>query len=362
MRILDRYLVRTFSKVFLGSFVILTVSAVAIDFVSRIGYFLNPEQVEGTFAEGYGGVKLVFLFYVAYIPFVLKEVIPFVTVASGLLTLTHMLQRNEVFPVVAAGVSVRRIFLPLFLAGAVVAAGHVAFQEFAVPALTKEQVALKRFFSGDRSTGVDDLVHLRDGKGTVTVAASFSFADRSLGGVVVQRPWTEAGFDRWTAPRLDPDGRAWRATEGLEIQPAGVASLPRRMPPGTPVDIGVTPDEVEALASKKGTADLSYTQLARIARKFPERRNLKMALHKQLARPLSSVVLLLCGVPILIGAGRSHFLGVAIAFGLSAAYYFLDIFFTSLGDRGDLPALFAAWFPLAALLSLGLARLVTVPT
>mgnify|MGYP002622827386 CR=1 FL=1 len=73
-------------------------------------------------------------------------------------------------------------------------------------------------------------------------------------------------------------------------------------------------------------------------------------------------MLLLCGVPILIGAGRSHFLGVAIAFGLSAAYYFLDIFFTSLGDRGDLPALFAAWFPLAALLSLGLARLVTVPT
>jgi lipopolysaccharide export LptBFGC system permease protein LptF len=87
-----------------------------------------------------------------------------------------------------------------------------------------------------------------------------------------------------------------------------------------------------------------------------------MALYKQASRPLSSLVLLLCGIPILLGAGRSHFLGAAIAFALSAGYYLLDVLFTSLGDRGDLPVLFAAWLPLAALLSLGVARLRTVPT
>jgi len=362
LTLLDRYLARTFAKVFVGAFLILAVSAVAIDFVSRIGYFLNPEHVEGTFAEDYSSVRIILLFYVAHLPFLLKEMIPFVTVGSGLLTVTHMLQRNEVFPVVAAGVSVRRVFLPLFLGGALVAAGHLAFQEFVVPSLTQEQIALKHFFYGNRSQGVSDLPHLRDGKGTVTVARAFRFADRSLADVVVQRPWTAAGFDRWIIPRLAADGATWKAADGLEVQPADVAALPRALPPGTPVDIGVTPGEVEALASKKGTSELSFTQLARLARKFPERRNLRMALYKQVARPLSSVVLLLCGVPILLGAGRSHFLGVAIAFGLSACYYFLDIFFTSLGDRGDLPTLFAAWFPLATLLSLGIARLFTVPT
>ena len=44
------------------------------------------------------------------------------------------------------------------------------------------------------------------------------------------------------------------------------------------------------------------------------------------------------------------------------AYYFLDIFFTSLGDRGDIPPYLAAYFPLALLLSLGVARMSTVPT
>ena len=47
---------------------------------------------------------------------------------------------------------------------------------------------------------------------------------------------------------------------------------------------------------------------------------------------------------------------------MSLAYYCMDIFFTSLGDRGDLPAVFAAYFPLALLFSLGVARLATVPT
>jgi lipopolysaccharide export LptBFGC system permease protein LptF len=119
---------------------------------------------------------------------------------------------------------------------------------------------------------------------------------------------------------------------------------------------------VDALAAKKGTADLPLRQLHALAGKFPGRRHLTVALHKQLARPFASFAILLVGIPVLLAAGRSYFLGGAIAFGLSAAYYFLDIFFTSLGDRGDLPPLFAAYFPLSLLLSAGIARVSTITT
>jgi hypothetical protein len=79
---------------------------------------------------------------------------------------------------------------------------------------------------------------MRDGKGTVTRAGWYEFDDGALKGVVVQRPWERGGFEIWKAPRLEPDGDAWVAPEGVEIQPAGVDSLPRRLPPGARVDRG----------------------------------------------------------------------------------------------------------------------------
>ena len=86
-----------------------------------------------------------------------------------------------------------------------------------------------------------------------------------------------------------------------------------------------------------------------------------MALHKQLARPLTSFVLLLVGISIVLTTGRrKRFLGAGLTLLLCACYYFLDIFFSSLGDRGDLSPVMGAYFPLVLLFSIGTARLWTL--
>jgi len=362
VKLLDRYVAFTFLKVFLGALLLCTFGIGLLDFFTRLGQFLDPERLQGTFAQDYSSLRVILEFYAAYLPFLVKEMLPFITVAAALLTLSTMLRDNEILPVMAAGVSARRLFLPLFLCGLLVAAGHMAFQDYLVPTLGRKQLALKRFFAGDRTAVLYNLSHLRDGKGTVTCAGAFFLSDRSLFRVVIQRPWTEAGFERVIAKRLVPDGDAWIAPEGGRIEPAGVEQAVRKLPPGARVEFGITPAEVEALATKHGTRELSYSQLSHLVRKFPGRRSLQVALHKQIARPLTSFAILLCGVPILLAAGSSFFLGGALAFLISAGFYFLDIFFTSLGARGDLPPLFAAYFPLVLLVSIGVSRLVVVRT
>ncbi len=362
MRLLDRYVTWTFLRVFVGTLVVFSISAVALDWVSRLGHFSSQAKVADTLAAGYSTAGLLLRFYAAYLPYLLKEVIPFVTVVAGLFTLSTLLRANEVFPVLAAGVSARRLLLPVFLCGLLVSAGHLAFQEFVIPSLNREHIAIKRLFAGDRTNSILDLAHLRAGDGTITSVEAYRFDDRSLRGVVIMRPWTEAGFDRWTTPLLVPAGKGWEAPEGGVIHPAGIGAVARLLEPGAQVDLGVSPDEVEALASKQGTTELSMSQLLSLVRKFPDRRNLEVALHKQIARPLTSFVLLLLGIPTLLALGRSLVLGGAIAFALSAVYYFGDIFFTSLGDRGDLAPVVAAYLPLSIFFSAGVARLVTVPT
>jgi len=362
MKLLDRYVVRTFFTVFFTALVVFTIAIVTIDFFARLDAFQNDELLASRAARGHSTAELVAHFYMAYLPTILKDLLSFVTVAASMFTVTHLLRNNEVQPVLAAGVSARRLFLPVFVCGFVVATGHLSFQEFVVPSLNREQIAVKRMFSGEKDTKEKNVPHLRDGRGTVTRVSSYSFSDQSLTGVVVARPWTGPSFETWFVDRLEPDGDVWRAATAVHVQPAGIAAVGRELPAGTPVDFGVSPDEVEALAAKYGTAELSLTQLHALATKFPERRNLQVAVQKQLARPMASFVLLLVGVPILLGFGRTLVAGAAVAFGVSASYYFLDIFLTSLGDRGEVPPVVAVWFPIALYLSLGVARLMTVRT
>ncbi len=362
MKLLDRYVFFAFWKAFLGALVVFAVLAVVFDYVGRISFLNDNERVAGTFAEGYSRLKITFLFYLAYLPYLLKQVLPFVAVAAGVTTVSNMLRRNEVMPVLAAGVSVRRLFLPVFVCGLIVCGIHFGFNELLLPALSRKHLALKRFFSGDRSKGLNNLAHLRDGRGTVTRAGFYSFSDQSLSEVVIHRPWEEAGFERWRVKRLEPDGDAWIATEGAVVLPAGIQTQPRRVPPGSRVDFGVSPDEVEALASKQGTEEIPYRDLKRLVAKFPGRRHLMVALHKQIARPLTSFVLLLVVVPILLRLSRRRYAAVLLTITLCACYFFLDIFFSSLGDRGDLPPVMAAYLPLALMFSFGMTRMATVRT
>lgn len=362
MRLLDRYVALTFLKTFLATLLVFAVSGVALDFFSRLSYFGAADRVAGTFAEEYSRGKLIFLFYLAYLPYLLKQVLPFVSVASALITVHGMMRHNEVMPVLSAGVSARRLFFPLLACGVLVSGLHFGFNEYLLPSISREHIALKRFFSGDRKTGLQRLAHLRDGKGTVTRAGSYSFADQSLRDVTIQRPWKPEGFELCTADRLDPDGDAWVATAGATILPTGILAEEQAVPPGTRIDFGVSPDEVEALASKQGTAEISLRQLGRLVDKFPYRRHLRVSFHKQITRPLTSFVLLLVAIAFLLGRSRARIVGLVTALALCAGYYFLDIFFSSLGDRGDLTPVVAAYAPLALLFSIGTARLLTMRT
>jgi lipopolysaccharide export LptBFGC system permease protein LptF len=362
MRLLDRYVVRTFFTVFFTSLVVFSVAITTLDFFGRLDSFMGATAVDGA-GESVSRMALIGRFYLAFIPFVLKDTLSFVTVAAGMFTVSHMLRNNEVQPVLAAGVSARRLFLPVLICGFIVTLGQIAFQEMLVPALNREQVTVRQLLAGGKSTLMDDVPHLRDGKGTVTQATTFDFQAQVLGGVIIARAWEESGYERWFVDRLEADGDQWRAATEIQIQPAGVSAVGRTLPAGTAVDIGVSAADVEALSAKRGLAGLSFRQLRDMSARFPDRRNLEVAVHRQLSRPLSSFILLLAGVAIVLGLqGRSLVLGAAVAFGVSVSYYFVDIFLTGLGDRGEMPAVLSVWLPVALYLSLGVSRMFTIRT
>ena len=363
MRVLDRYVFLLFLKAFVGALITFSIGAVLLDFFMRLGYFVDyAEKVEGSFASEYSRTEVVLLFYLAYLPYILKQVMPFITVAASFITLLTLLRGNEIMPVLAAGTSARRLLAPVFVCGLLVSLALLCFQEFVVPSLNSEHIRLKRLFAGDRRAELYNLAHIRDGKGTVVRAGSYRLFPPSLRDVVIQRPWEETGFETWIVDVLEADGNQWRAPRGGQVLPPGAADPLRRLPEGAVVDIGVTPEEVETLIAREGTAEISFAQLAQLQKRFPDRRALQVALYQQLAQPFNCFLLLLVIVPTLVNAGRKVIIGGGSVFLASAGFYFLSIFCTSMGDRGDLPPLIAAYFPAMLYLSIGVARLATIRT
>ncbi|MGQ0613794.1 MAG: LptF/LptG family permease [Planctomycetaceae bacterium] len=361
MRILDRFIALTYAKAFLGGIVVFTISFIALDFLTRVnevGTAVSQAKEAGAASSTF---EVVLRYYLAYLPYVWKGILPFVAVAAATLTLSTLLRANEIFPVLAVGVSVRRLLLPVFACALLVSAVHLAIQELLIPSMSRDFVLMKRLFSGDRASRIHDLPHLRDGKGSVVRAGAYDFAARTLHDVYILRPWGPEGFETWMAKELrgTPEGDGWTAPEAVLVQPAGTGQARSTLPAGSRIEFGVSPDEVEALIAKEGTEELSFAQISRLVRKFPDRRALQVARHRQIAVPLASFVLVLVSVPAILAAGRLRFAGSALAFLSAATFYFGDIFCTSLGDRGEIAPLFAAYLPLALFLSLGVAGLAT---
>jgi hypothetical protein len=157
MRLLDRYVLLLFIRVFLVALLTFAVLLVAIDFFGRLGYFLDTDRVDGTFAEDYSDASSSSSMWSIPVP---PAGAPFVTL-GGLTTVAHMLHGNEVSPWSRQGRAPRLLPYPSS-SRASASPSAIAFQQIVVPALSSGRCG-DGFFSTERA-GVR-IRHVRGSKG-----------------------------------------------------------------------------------------------------------------------------------------------------------------------------------------------------
>ena len=93
------------------------------------------------------------------------------------------------------------------------------------------------------------------------------------------------------------------------------------------------------------------------ARQYPTVPYFRVAFHGRLASAFSSLILLMIGVPCLVGFERSvnsRFLGAMLSIALAAGLYTLTFVCNSMGCTGSLNTALAGWLPTILGGSLGL--------
>ena len=314
MNTFDRYILRSFARNYLLSFVVLVGLYVVLDMVLNFDELSRNSQGTGE-AAGPGGllslISLVgnivdFYFFQSFVYFVqLSGVIP---VAAAAFTLFRMTRSNELTAMLAAGVPMLRLAAPIMVAGVIANGLLVVDQEILIPPMVHKLTRARDEVSSSQKTAFQ-IRAMEDQSGSLLLVGQYTpeSADGKRPATmeevdIIERDKTYQPIAHIQAPRAWFDHKSnpevWRLHNGRRL--TGL----RSNEPLTEASIDVwqtsiTPAEI-AIYRRHNVAE--YLTSSQISDLLQRPRNygtvpLLRVRNWRLAQPLANVVLLLLAIP-----------------------------------------------------------------
>lgn len=328
-RRLDRHVVLSFLGPFLASLVGLAVLTVLFDLFERIDECFRLLTEEST--GGGEALKTIGTYYAGRVLAFVAGYSGLACLAGGALTVAVLHRNSEITAMRAAGISVRRTFLPLLLLAALIGVGQLALLEFAVrPLAPAAEDALNRIYARvprrhlnvtisraarlavwarDKEGGEE--VIWNSGKVNVTIkAGEILRGGRSIRGFsaeVFPGRRVRAKSARWRHGRWQlEEGQFWVYGEEKGFGEKGFV-------PCTSLSCDVTPTRIEARS--QGLAGMGLEDLFEMRNDQAAR----VEIWQRLSLPALNLILMLVGLPLAIlgssRGGRLLPLGMALVLG-----------------------------------------------
>jgi lipopolysaccharide export system permease protein len=364
MTIIDRYLLRQFTKTFLICFLSLLGLVIVFDAFTKLETFMR-------FADKHGGLaKVMGQYYAVQSILFFDQAVGIVNLAAAMFTITWIQRNNELVALMAAGISRVRVVIPVVVAVAVVIVLAALNRELVIPRF-REQLARKPSdMAGDVATHCssrwdqqtdiflsgDSVVVAKQqiGKPNFRMPSSLDQFGREI--TAKEAYFQEAQGDR-------PQGFLFVGVE----HPKDIAVQPSLMLGGAPVVITpkdapdwLKPDQCfvasgvsfEQLAN--GDALQDYSSTAQLIRdlhnpSIEPSGKARVTIHGRIVQPLLDLTMLFLGLPLVLSRqSRNVFIAMGLSAAVSLAFMFTVIAFQKLGAIyavGLTPAL-AVWIPL----------------
>ncbi|MBI2900372.1 MAG: LptF/LptG family permease [Planctomycetes bacterium] len=353
MRLLDRYLAKTFAAaaaVFLVTFVALSL---VIDFATKAERFLAVKSTSvPVFIARYYSLRA---------PVYLHLILPMVPVFAASFTLVRMAKNNEILPILTSGTSLRRTVLPAVAAAALLGAADAAIEEKLLPALSDDLGKTDELLLSGR---IDIKVAGYGPDGTHAVMESYDRALRRMSHVRLTKIGAEGRREFViVAERGDwiEEKQSWILFEGyaepydergapLLVPSADGRFVARRDPIG-PEGLLLRSDFTPKCVYDGFRFLNDFARLEDLReqmRRFPAYRPTQVTYHSRLSFPFAGLVLMLLGLPAVSATrSRSFFLGIALCLLLVIAFYGFHLACLELGYKGRLTPAVAAWTSIA---------------
>jgi len=343
VKILDKYLSREFLKALFFSAVSFVLIFILVDIFEKLDMFIDHK------APYY----LVSLFYVYQIPYIIILTLPVAMLLASMATVSQMARHHEIVAMKAAGLSLYRIFAPLFLIGLLVSLAVMVAGETILPYTNQkkgnlERIQIKKQVSQEPKTRFNLLYDGSNGRQyfikqynvpeAVMDSVSIFQVDRQ--NRILQR--IDAAKGIWT-------GKAWVLErvidrrflyDGTEISDS-LAQLKLTGYEETPESFS----KRELLPDEMGFFELRKF-IDRLKRSGNKVQQSVVDLYLKVSFPFANFIILLFGLPLLSNS-RKGSAASGFALSLLICFVFWGLLQTgrALGHSASLSPILAAWLP-----------------
>ena len=349
---LDRYVAWLFTLSYAAAFFLVVGLFVIIDMATNLDDYLAPDK------SGYAPpTSMVGEFYLLQLPFLYLQMSPYVTLLAGMFTAAKLARSNEVVAALNAGISVRRLLFPVYLGAALLAAGMFFLRESATSELGRRRDLLLDHLKERRHEPRPENLVVWDRRRRPVTLREYVVRpdpmDSEASGLSAQLREGDL-LVRIDARHARPlSGGRWALEEGERLEDDGTDRRAGRLE--ILDDPRFTPEDVElAWKAREHPLDLSHGELTDLLAREPSNLQYQTLVQYNLTFPLAGLVLLLVGVPFVVGDERGK-AGERIARGflLCVAYFGVDFVARALGLQGAVGPVFSGWLPLVLFGSLG---------
>jgi lipopolysaccharide export system permease protein len=362
MKIIDRYLIRSFAAPF-------GICVAIFCLLVLLGRFFDKMSI---FNQFHAGILDIVVYLLLSLPFWLNIVLPMATMLALLFSLGHLQAGGEITAMRSAGIRPTRLYRPFFIAGLVLVVISLVGGLSFLPKLNFESRVIYRVKIKKR----DLLDYQRDnivaaGQGNRHYTIGWLDVDKqSMKNVVVDRFDDQDHLvETLTTQEAFYEDHHWRFTKGIlrrypngDMDKAVEESFETRF-----FDIPERPGDF-ALVDKL-TDDMTGGELMRRIRRLrllgsPVHKEW-VALHMRIALPFSNLVVIALAIPFVMTANQktqSRTQTFSYAFAMAFLFWGFTSACQSLGEQGRIPAWVAAWLSNAVFGVIAAWRLVRTTT
>ena len=358
MRLLSRYILNEFLKIFFLILVIMISLFLVIHFFETIDEFIIQHSTVADCVK----------YFIFKIPWITFWMVPPSVLLSTVIVTSIFSRNNELTAMKACGISLIRMFIPVLATALVLTLFTIIFNEYIIPFTTekanhilyvkvRKQVP-KGIFKRDR-------IWFHSGDGSIWNIQLFDPDTNTLKGVSIYR-YSEGMMIR---ERIDAtlvtwiDGK-WHFSDGVIRTFYKDGTFSTDYFKEKDIKLRGTPEDLKEVQKRPEEMSLReiYRYVKKIRREGFDDTRYTVDMHQKLSYPFISLVMTLIGIPLSLRSSRSggmtFCIGLSIVIGFS--FYFIFSMGISLGYNGGLPPLLAAWGANLIFITIGLYLLLTV--
>ena len=358
--IIDRYLVKQFLVLVGLGLLVGGVLFVVVDLLQTLDRFLRVKPSLG----------LILQHFAYNMPGEVYKGLPLIVLISTVFLFLSLTRQRELDALKAAGMSLYRVSLPIFLAAFVISVLAVLFQEVALPELSTRAEEVDRVkIRGmlPRHLQRQNQIWYRTSDTRFLRMALLDPVEKSVEGLLVldiDQRWRlldrlDARKARWT-----PDG--WQLSEGVI---RGIDDANRVRSDAFAARLVVMPEHVDDFTAVQKPVDtLSYLEMRAFVAKLRESGHevgkYLVQLYSRLSFPLVHVIMVLVGIPFALASPRSggRAMGIAVAIVIAVGYWMVHSVALAFARADLLPPALAAWTANVVFAGLGAALFLNART